>query len=179
MATPATTTSYSASVVVGKYTYVFFNETDKKTKKPTIQFFRIEGSDAQRDTIRINGAAVETQSGPIAAAVFTDGKTKAINIRVYYISNHKIVEVGLNDAATNKIWQSNDMAATGIEVAPGSLLIAIGQSSLKELTALSTDAMDKDALIRIYYNSKAYADMVTASTCNGQTGQWKPQELEE
>src|SRR4051794_22021806 len=105
-------TSYSASVVVGKSTYVFFNETDKKTKKPTIQFFRVDGNDSIRDTIRIDGAIVETQSGPIAAAVCLDSNNGGHNIRVYYIANQKIVEVALDDAANpNKkpSWSSKNM----------------------------------------------------------------------
>lgn len=174
------TTSYSASIVAGESTYVFFNETDKKTKKPTIQFFRVEGTDATRDTIRLDKVAVETQRGPIAAATCIDKVTQKLNIRVYYIFDDKIVEVGLDDAEDNKTWSAKGMTATGIEVAPGSFLAAIGNSGLKELReSKAKEEIDKDAVLRIYYNSKQYADMVTANTYNGKSTKWEPVELEE
>ena len=163
--------AFSATVVKGDQTYIFFNTTDAVTDKPTIQFFTWKGDDGQRDTVRIKKAAIETDGGPIAAATCTGANGK-LGIRLYYVKDNILNEVGLDEDENGGKWRSDGMTATGTKLSPGSVIVALGMNDLKPLGLASKSEVDTSAVLRLYYYAAEKPKLLTVNNYNSTQKKW-------
>jgi hypothetical protein len=157
---------YSASVVRGDTTYIFFNDQNSNGDL-VLKLMKVNDDDAPTATLRVDGKDVPGSDGPIAATIVNNGVD---GIRLYVVNRKNIVEYGLDTpVGSPDKWKKESFTNT-IKLDQGSFLNALGKPELG-----SIKSSGKPVLLRIFYTKEGASNQITQQSY---TDRWEERTIE-